>query len=681
MAKKERFGKFILLEEVGASAIGSEYRAAKLSPTGLEKIVSVLRLVPAVSANAEVAKSLMDQAKIAAQLQNPNIIKIFGIGKVDASYYISYEFIEGKSLKSVFARCRQDGFPFSVDHALLITSKICSALEYAHSRRTEGGARYFHGLLDPSCVLVSYEGEVRVRGFGYWPGRIQEIGLAADQQAYLAPEQAASGSADTRADIFFMGAILFEALTGHPLFEGERTDDVAGRLAAARLQSPPGDDDALPRPIAEILQRALPVDPSARYAEVQEMRKAVDTLLFSGDFTPTTFNLAFFMHSLFREDIDRESKALKDEQDASYLEYLTEEPAKAPQRPAAGAPTAAFTVPNLTPVPVSVLPPAPVAAPHLPPPRLEGPPARAAAAEEAPSHAAPPEAALAELPAPVFTAPRRSRGPLVAVIAVVVVVAGVGGYFALGRGGSALPSSQPAPTTLSPELLRAQQRVSQLEEELRANRAKIEEEKAAAEQKAKDDTAARMRREAQAKGQNVDPAALEKAQKEAVDKARIDQEKKAQEERKRLEDEKKAAEAKAAEEARLEEQRRATEAAAAPTTTLAPPTTTAPAVRPGMLVNLSDAGVIEPVVAETPRVSYPPIALRQRVEGTVVVNALVDERGNVTDAQVVTEAGGRTGLNEAAVEAARKYRFRPATKDGVPVKVWYRVKVKFELPR
>ncbi|MCU0242103.1 MAG: protein kinase, partial [Vicinamibacteria bacterium] len=144
MTKKERFGKFVLLAETEVISLGSEYRAAKLGPTGLEKIVSILKLSPALSANADAAKLLMDQAKFAAQLQNPSIAKIFGIGKVEGSYYISYEFIEGKSLRAIFNRCRQEGFPFSVDHTLLIASKICSALEYAHSRKVEGAARYNH---------------------------------------------------------------------------------------------------------------------------------------------------------------------------------------------------------------------------------------------------------------------------------------------------------------------------------------------------------------------------------------------------------------------------------------------------------------------------------------------------------------------------------------------------------
>ncbi len=341
MVTKERFGKFVLLEEIDATALGSEYRAAKLGPSGLEKIVSVERLKPALAANAEVAKSLLDQVKIAAQIQNPNVVRIFGIGKIDSSYYISYEFLEGKSLKAVFKRCRQEGFPFSVDHALLIASKTCSALEQAHARKNEGGARYFHGLVTPDNVVVTYEGEVRVRGFGYWPSRVREAGgIGETDRQYLAPEQVAGAFGDPRSDTFAVGALLYEMLTGQPLFPDGRDGDPAASVGRAKLWNPTTEDDGLPKPIAEILQRSLAADPAARYAEIQEMRKAVDILLFSGDFTPTTFNLAFFMHSLFRDDIERESRRLKEERDASYAEPLPEDTPTPAVVPAAVAPAA-----------------------------------------------------------------------------------------------------------------------------------------------------------------------------------------------------------------------------------------------------------------------------------------------------------------------------------------------------
>jgi TonB family protein len=693
MATREKFGKFVLLEEIDATALGSEYRAAKLGPSGFEKIVSVMRLKPALGANAEVAKSLLEQVKAAAQVQNPNVVKIFGIGKVDAAYYISYEFLEGKNLKAVFKRCRQEAFPFSVDHALLIASKTCSALEQAHARKSETGVRYFHGLVTPDNVVVTYEGEVRVRGFGYWPSRVREAGgVDDDDRRYLGPEQAAGGFGDTRSDTFGVGALLYEMLTGQPLFGEAREGDPAAKVARAKLWNPASDDESLPKPIADILRRALAADPAARYAETQEMRKAVDTLLFSGDFTPTTFNLAFFMHSLFRDDIERESRRLKEEREASYAEAPPEEPAS----PATVPVLPAIVVPPPAPPPpppaaaslaAAVASPGPTPLPLVPPPPRTPPHPREPHHAPAPSAPVPTDSAglTAKDAAAGFTfhkeEAKKKRTALVAggIAAAVLVAAGVG-WLVMRR--SPPPSTAtPPPSTLGAEAVAAMERVKELEEKLRA----IEAEKAAAEAKAAEDAKRKIEAQAAARGQKVDAAALERAQEEARRKAQAEQEKKAQDEKKRLEEEQRAAEARVAEERRRAAEEAARVAAAAtPMPTTAPPVTVAetpPALKPGSLVSLNDPGVIAPVTQAAPALRYPPIAERQRVEGTVELSILVDEKGNVVDAKVVTAAGGRSGLNEAAVENVRRRRYRPATKDGVPVKVWYPVSVRFILPK
>jgi TonB family protein len=192
-----------------------------------------------------------------------------------------------------------------------------------------------------------------------------------------------------------------------------------------------------------------------------------------------------------------------------------------------------------------------------------------------------------------------------------------------------------------------------------------------------------MEAQAAARGTAVDPAALQKAQEDAARKARAEQEKKAEQERQRLEEEKRAEEARVAEEKRRADEEAARQAAAAATTLPAAPPSTQPAppaLRPGTLVNLSDPGVIAPVAERTPSVIYPPIALRQRVEGTVELNVLIDEKGNVVDAQIVAGAASKAGLNEAALENVKKRRYRPATKDGIVVKVWVPVRVQFKLP-
>lgn len=673
MATKEKFGKFVLLQEVESSPLGSEYRAAKLGPTGLERIVSVLRLGPSLSANA--AGRLMEQVKTAAQVHAPNVLKTYGIGKVEGSYYISHEFLEGQSLRGVLGRCRQEGFPLSVDHALLIASKVCSALEAAHARKTEDRRRSFHGMLNPGNILISYEGEVRVRGFGYWASRIREaVAPSEEESLYLAPEQLA-GEGDPRSDTFALGAVLFETLTGQPLLQGGRSQDMGARIAQARLLSPAGDDDSLPPALAEILRRSLDPAPERRYPEIQEMRKAIDTILFAGDFSPTTFNLAFFMHSLFREDIEREAALLKAEREASYAVYFGEE------APAAKGPAPEVRTEARESQGAAREAPAPKAAPAPPVPPRDLP----TSASSAPA----PAARVRETPELTFHKETpRSKTPLAAGLAALVILGGAAAWFFALRGGPAAPTPAPVVTASGPsaEALAAMAKVKELEEKLRA----LEAERAAAEASAAEEAKKKIETQAAAKGQAADPAAIQRAQEEARRKAQAEQEKRVQEEKRRLEEEKRAEETRLAEEKRAAERRGAEEAsrtaAAAPATTVPPPATeppapAAPALRPGTLVELSDPGVIGPVAERTPALLYPPIALRQRVEGTVELRLLVDERGLVLDAKLVSGAGGRVGLNEAAIENVKKRRYRPASKDGVPVKVWIPVRVRFEVPK
>jgi TonB family protein len=696
MPRKEKLGRFVLLEEVEPASFGIYYRAAKLSATGLERLVSLLRLRPALSAHPDTASRLLDQVKFAAQMQSATAVKVFGIGKVEGSYYVSQELVEGKSLRAIQARCRQEAFPFAIDHALLIASKVCSVLEVAHARKDAQGARYFHGFLNPGSVLVSYEGDVRVRGFGLWPGRVREVTPPdAEESQYLAPEQQREPGAP-RSDLFAAGAILFETLTGQPL--AQDGGDLEARLGRARLLAPAEEGESgLPKPIADILRRSLAASPDARFADAAEMRKALDAILFSGDFAPTTFNLAFFLHSLFRQDIDREEKQLKQEREASYQEYL-ESPAPAPPSAEPAAPSAVPrpAEPLESPRPWAPVPAAPMAASEAAAPApvpagprpVPPPPARDASVSRPP----------AEL---TFQAGRpASRAPIAAIAIVVVAgAAAAGGWYFMARRPAARPAASPPPTlgTPPPEAAAALARVKELEEKLRT----LEAERAAAGTKAADDARRKLEKQAAAKGQTVDPAALAKAQDEARRKAQAEQERRIQDEKRRLEDEEKKAQ-----QARLAEQNRAAQEAAAqaaaaaappttvPPTTVPPPTTVAAATpppapaapaaagtKPGALVSLTDPGVIAPVVEKTPPLQYPPIALRQRVEGTVEVSVLVDEKGQVIEAKLVTAAGGRVGLNEAALDNARKRRYRPATKDGVPVRVWVPVRVKFELPR
>jgi TonB family protein len=268
------------------------------------------------------------------------------------------------------------------------------------------------------------------------------------------------------------------------------------------------------------------------------------------------------------------------------------------------------------------------------------------------------------------------------VLALVAISAGAGYYLVLRLA----PAATTPTSTLSPEAAAALARVKELEERL----ATLEREKAEAETRAAEEARKKIESQAAARGQAADPEAVQRAQEEARLRAREEQDRRQREETARL------AELKRAEEQRLaEERRRAEEAAAAAT---APPTaapvatptpepvtttttTTTLPVQPGALVELTDPGVVAPVLERKPPLAYPPLAQLQKVEGTVLLSALVDEKGQVVDVRMVRPSGKPQGLDQAATLHVRQRRYHPATKDGVPVKVWVNVEVHFRLPR
>ena len=336
MALREKFGKLVLLEETGAGALGLEYRAARLGPAGLDRLVTVLRFGPEVSSNAEATKRLMDEARLAARLQNPGLVRVLGIGRVEQSVYVSTELVEGRSVAAILDRCRGEAFPFAADHALMIASRAAVALEFLHGKKDDAGASLSHGLVAPSRLVVAFDGEVKLKGLGLWPALRGTDLLPVEERRYLAPEQVAGEAGEARSDVYALGLVLLEALTGQA---PDGTDPLDG-LAAARVTGTTGEQGPLPKPLAELLRRALGREPAERFSGMADLRKAIDALLFSGDFAPTTFDLAFFMHTLFREDMEQEARALEEARRGDYGEFLVEEKRAVPA-PAATEPDSA----------------------------------------------------------------------------------------------------------------------------------------------------------------------------------------------------------------------------------------------------------------------------------------------------------------------------------------------------
>src|SRR5512136_783836 len=326
MALREKFGRLVLLEETDAGPLGREYRAARLGPAGFDRLVTVLRLSAEISAHAEATKRLGEEARLAARFSNPGLVRVLGIGRVEKSFYVSTELVEGRSLAAILERCRGEAFPFAAEQALMIASRAASTLEALHGKRDDAGLSLFHGLVSPSRLMVAFDGEVKLKGLGLWAALGGTDILPPDERRYLAPEQAAGGVGETRSDVYALGLVLLETLTGRAPDAG---DPLQG-LTTASITSAAGERRPLPEPLTELLRRALGRTPAERFAGMADLRKAIDALVFSGDFAPTTFDLAFFMHTLFRDDMEREARALEEARRADYREFIAEEKPAAP---------------------------------------------------------------------------------------------------------------------------------------------------------------------------------------------------------------------------------------------------------------------------------------------------------------------------------------------------------------
>jgi TonB family protein len=285
------------------------------------------------------------------------------------------------------------------------------------------------------------------------------------------------------------------------------------------------------------------------------------------------------------------------------------------------------------------------------------------------------------------------RGLWVGLTLGAAVLLAAGAWFYFGRSWAVATTTT---TTMSPEVVAAMARVKELEGRI----AQMESERAAAETKAADEARTKLEAQAAAKGRSVDPAALQRAQEDARQRARAEQDRKQQEELARI------VEARRAEEKRIAEASpspplptpeptaaapatptpEATTVATAPpiTTAAAPepapvaPVATAEPTTPGMTVEANDPRLVRPVLVSKATARYPLAAEAMGAAGVVEVLALIDERGNVVEASVVRVKPAKLGFEEAAVQHVRSMKYRPGTRDGLAVKVRLPIVVNFK---
>ena len=282
-----QFGPYRLLEKIAVGGMAEVFKAKRAGIEGFEKVVALKRILPHLSTNQEFVVMFVDEAKVVVRLAHPNIVPIFDLGRIDDSYYIAMELVQGRDLRSVIRRARQHSLELSVELAVLITSRVCAALEYAHRKRDENGRamRIVHRDISPQNILLSFEGEVKLTDFGIakaaHKASVTQRGTLRGKVTYMSPEQASGAAMDGRSDLFSLGIVLYELVTGRRPFGSTDASDkrLLELVRECRVTPPTVFNPSLPGLVERITLRALQRDPESRYADAGSMQADLEDAL------------------------------------------------------------------------------------------------------------------------------------------------------------------------------------------------------------------------------------------------------------------------------------------------------------------------------------------------------------------------------------------------------------------
>ncbi|MGH9441040.1 MAG: TonB family protein [Thermoanaerobaculia bacterium] len=632
---KDRFGQFHLMEKIATGGMAEVYKARMSGVDGFQKIVAIKKILPHMAASEDFIAMFADEAKLAAQLNHPNIIHIYDLGKVDNSYYIAMEYVEGRDLRSILKSGSEHGLSLPPELALFIASKLAAALDYAHRRKDFDGKdlSLVHRDVSPQNVLISYEGDIKLCDFGIAKATSKssqtQAGALKGKLQYMSPEQASGKAIDRRSDLFSLGSVLYEMLSGEKLFAGDSDLTILEQVKNAKAHPPSLKNPDVPKRVDSIVLKALAKNPEDRYQNASDLQRDLESVLYTYSPAPGSADIAIYLHHLQAEE-----KGAAGETDRAFDQAFA--PSKAEPATPIKSKKAKGTVvqrrstgtaPGVgAPVPPPPSPPVPEAAPAVEHDTKSG--------------------VFGAYSSKRIQAEKKGRAPLIAGIGI-AAAALIAGVFLYRRqpAVSAVPAKPPAPapapatSSAVPPPVSTTLTESQVEEEVKKQLAQKQKE-LEKQSKAKPARTAGIAAASPAVGAPVPtkaapvpvpvaiPPAVEAPTRISVPK-RID---------------------------------------APPPPT--PPSQAEPAgVSRGELVG-PGPDVVQPELSSRLSVEYPLAARRERVAGRVLIFALIDENGRVQSARLQSGVASKTGVNEAILEAVKKARFRPATKGGVPVKMY-----------
>jgi len=270
--------------------MGEVFLARRIAPLGPNGGVAgqrcvVKRMQPDLSRHDAFIQRFHEEATVAVRLRHENVVRMFEAGICAGRHYLALEYVDGPDLRRLLTWCWRRSTRLPQPVALFIAHEVLSALGYGHALRARDGSplNLVHGDISPSNILVSRQGHVKILDLGLARTRATLVGvrpnLVFGKIGYLAPEQVHGWPVDHRTDIYSVGVVLYELLTGQRLVTGARASELLEAVVHPSLVPPSQRCHDVPRELDRILLRALAEDPERRFSSAEEFRVALVPLL------------------------------------------------------------------------------------------------------------------------------------------------------------------------------------------------------------------------------------------------------------------------------------------------------------------------------------------------------------------------------------------------------------------
>jgi len=301
----QRIGPYLLQKKVARGGMAELFLADYVRQDGFRKKVAVKRILPHLAGNKDFIKMFTREARLAALLQHPNIVQIFDYGKIGNAYFIAMEYIDGKNLGEILTAMNQG---LTVEQAVFIILQICKGLDYSHTKQDEKGKAFniVHRDISPQNMLISYQGEVKISDFGISKAQsepsLTQAGVVKGKLAYLAPEQTLGESIDQRVDIYALGLVFYETLSGKRVYNFSSDVEAIRTIPKKDIDPLTKSMPDLPEELNRIVMKCLEKDKDRRYQNASALYNDLLACKKELKITFDTADLADFMRKSFKEN-------------------------------------------------------------------------------------------------------------------------------------------------------------------------------------------------------------------------------------------------------------------------------------------------------------------------------------------------------------------------------------------